>query len=198
MRVPSLSRCPEATRRSTCFQSMIEDSPNRPSIAAEINAFDEAQTHDQRLVSRFARRKRKLFDDPISGAVDSGQEVLRLAMAHRSHSKAATVRSRTDAGIIAIAPISEIVATFLAGPRMIADLVSRACAPPRSSDVSARRAQLQYRHRAAQARAFAPSPQTECPARSSAGKARGAGSRARVPERALLTNSPHCRRARHR
>src|SRR4051794_18932963 len=46
-------------------------------------------------------------------------------MSNRAHPEAAAMRARADAGIVAIAPVSEIVPAFLARTRMVADLIGR-------------------------------------------------------------------------
>src|SRR5205085_7960519 len=55
----------------------------------------------------------------------SGKEVLRLSVANRTHSQPPSMRARTDAGVIAITPVSEIVPAFVTRPGVITDLVSR-------------------------------------------------------------------------
>ena len=59
----------------------------------------------------------------VAVARKSGEEVLGLAVPHGAHPEPAAVRAGADAGIIAVAPVSEVVPALLAAPRVIADLV---------------------------------------------------------------------------
>src|SRR5579884_3353723 len=53
------------------------------------------------------------------------KEVLGLAMADAAQAQPAPVSAGTDSGVIAVAPVSEIVPALLARARVIADLVER-------------------------------------------------------------------------
>ena len=69
--------------------------------------------------------KRFFLDDAMAVAPEAGQEVLGFAMADGALAQPASVRSGPDAGVIAVAPVGEVVAAFLAGARVIADLIGR-------------------------------------------------------------------------
>ena len=65
----------------------------------------------------------RLFGNSIPVSLKRGKEILGLLVPHGPHSEAPPVRARADPGIIAIAPVSEVVAAFLPEARMVADLV---------------------------------------------------------------------------
>src|SRR4029453_5824845 len=56
-------------------------------------------------------------------AGDGGEEVFRLLVADGALAETTPVGARSDAGIIAIAPVSEIVAALFAGASMVGNLI---------------------------------------------------------------------------
>src|SRR5699024_9448207 len=88
-----------------------------------IDAFRQAQAHDQRLVRRLAWAERLFFGDSVAVPAKSREEVFGLAVTNAAHARASSVGARADAGIIAITPVCEIVPALLSRARMIADFV---------------------------------------------------------------------------
>ena len=61
----------------------------------------------------------------VNWAGHSREEILGLPVAQCPPAEAAAVRAGADSGIIAVAPVSEVVAAFVARPRVVADLIGR-------------------------------------------------------------------------
>ena len=70
-----------------------------------------------------SRRQRFFLDQPVAVARDRGEEVLGLLVAHGAQARAAAVRAGADPGIIAVAPVSEVVAALGAGAGVVGDFV---------------------------------------------------------------------------
>ena len=69
--------------------------------------------------------QRVLLGDPVAVAGYRREEILGLAVADGAHAEPPAMRAGADPGIIAVAPVSEVVAAFVAGAGMVADLVGR-------------------------------------------------------------------------
>jgi hypothetical protein len=63
-------------------------------------------------VARSAGSEHFLFDDAVAVRRDAREPVFGLAVALRSRAEAAAVRAGADPGIVAVAPIGEVVAAL--------------------------------------------------------------------------------------
>ena len=89
-----------------------------------IDSFGEAEAHDEGFTCGFERSERLFFDQAVAVAGDGGEEVLGFLVADGAQARSSAMCAGADPGVIAIAPVGEIVARFGARVRVIGDFVS--------------------------------------------------------------------------
>ena len=172
---------PNATSRSTRPQSTIDGRPKRCGdtrrrrrLRATAGPSPALRRPPPLAIASLPRQCRDRCASPRTGNSQACCDA-------RSHAKPAAVRAGADPGIVAVAPVSEVVAAFLAAAGVVADLIGRQPGARRSSRRSARTGPRQRRCRAGRTRRRRHARRSACPARSSAGRATGGECRATAP-----------------
>ena len=123
--------------RNVAIRAASSERPASAAYRSRINAFGQAQSHQQKFVSHFLAQQHVVGDEAMAVAFDALQPRLRALFGRGRMPVAVDIepamRARPNAGIFVRAPIDEIVPAFGTGPGMIGDLVSRQ--PVRGADV---------------------------------------------------------------
>src|SRR5262249_20169765 len=116
----------EASRRARIDEFACAR-PRLPREAREIDAFGEAEAHQQHFAPALGRRQRRALG--LTGAlpVHVGEPGLGQALLARREFRARerepAMSARTDTDVVAVAPISKVVAALGARAGMVGDLV---------------------------------------------------------------------------
>ena len=97
--------------------------PEAPRHVGKVDTFRQSQPHQQGFARLFGPFERASFGDPVPLCGYRGEVVFGLAVAHGCRFAPATVGSGADAEIVLVAPVGEVVAAFLPGCGVVADLV---------------------------------------------------------------------------
>ena len=94
--------------------------PAQGLVSRDVDAFAQAQAHQQELVALLFLRERDVLDQAVALALDLREPHFRMFFgrlrAPRRADADAAVRARPDADIFSVAPIDKIVPAFRAGP----------------------------------------------------------------------------------
>ena len=119
----------EAVRRQRRDATRIERPAGERRIARRIDAFGEAQPHQQEFVGALFAREHLVGDEAVAELLDAHQPGLGPLFGRGGVAAAVDVepamRARADAGVFVLAPVDEIVPALGARPRVIGNLVGR-------------------------------------------------------------------------